>query len=184
MNRIPMSFFQACSVVLFLLTLFSPGLSRWLISLDMPPLLILYSILLMLLNPIVFLGYFRLAREQGQNELARSSLVLAITLFAVITANVVLLWHFSPDEMTGNPVLGIPNIILGGVTIYFGLCLFKAGKCNGKNAVYFGIFSMVTGALLMSFVLYPLTFVARWFFYGAASYYLFRRMGSPGASAP
>jgi hypothetical protein len=174
-KKISISFFQTSSVILFILTLFSPGISRYINSSDSLSINIIYLTIILLLNPIVFLGYYKISIENNLNNFAKKCLIFAITLFLVLLTNNILLFFYKSDEILKDPILLIPNIILGLSTIYFSLGLFKIKIFNDKKTIFFGIISLVTGIFIISVILFPLVFIARWFFYGAASYYLYAR---------
>jgi hypothetical protein len=178
-KKIPIALFQICSVILFIIMLFSAGINRYLRTMDSFTLGMLQFFILGLLNFIVFIGYFKISEDDEIKYLKYSSIIISFTLLLYIVSSALMSQFLGIEEFTANPILNIPNFILGVVTIYFGAILFRIKKLNGRITIPFAVISIITGLLYIINFIIPLVYFARWFFYGAACVYLFFRKSEP-----
>jgi hypothetical protein len=173
LKKIPLSFFQICSIMLFLFVLLSVPINKFLISMNSILLLFIYTIIFIFINTTVFIGYFKIAKEQNLKFLKPSSIVVAITLFFYDVSNTIFAILYNADELKGNPLIIIVNVVLGLVLIYFSITLFICKSINNRSSIPFGVISTITSLIFVSYIFIAFSIFTQWFFYGAVAFYLF-----------
>jgi hypothetical protein len=174
LNRIPIAFFQICAIVLFIIYLGMVPISKFLLTTDIY-IQIIFKIIFILLNPIVFLGYYKVSQEQDKKMLSFSSVLLAIAFFVYYFYNNFVISTFGSEIMLRDPLFVISNTILGLSTIYFSIILFISKTINNRNLIAYAVFSLLTGIILCSYYFTELVFFARWVFFAMTAVYLFPR---------
>jgi len=174
LNRIPISFFQICAILLFIIYLGMKPIFEFLLTNSLTQ--ILFRIIFILLNPIVFLGYYKISQEQDKKLLSSSSVVLAIALFVYYFYNNFVIATLEIEIINiRDPLFVISNTILGLTTIYFSIILFINKTLNNRNLIGYAVISLLTGILLCSYYFTELAFFTRWIFFAMTAIYLFPR---------